>query len=123
VKVVADTSSLDTSSPAAAAYLRSATFFDAQRHPRVSFESTRIEFTSRSGGVVTGKLSLLGITRMIGLTFQLLDDPPAAGARNAVPAGRIRVAGVVRRSDWGMSALVPAVSDDVLLQIEAELPN
>jgi polyisoprenoid-binding protein YceI len=68
--------------------------------------------------VVTGNLSLIGVTRPVRLTFDLLDRTVSDGLR--LSAGRIRAMGVLRRTDWGMTALVPAVSDEVRLDIEVE---
>jgi polyisoprenoid-binding protein YceI len=119
--LTASTSSVSTSSAAAGTQLRSANFLDAKRYPVLVFESTRIEFTSQDRGIVSGNLMLVGVTRPISLTFELLDREVAT--RAPLRAGRVRATGVVRRSDWGMTALMPAISDEVRLEIVAEVRN
>lgn len=121
LKVAANTASVSTTSPAADAQLRSANFFNAGRYPTLSFESTRIEFSGPNDGVVFGNLSLLGVTRPLKLTFRAVDGASADSTRSLRPTSRIRATGVLRRSEWGMTALAPAISDEVRLEIEAEL--
>lgn len=123
LKVVARTSSVSTASPSRDEQLRSPSFFDVERHPFLTFESTRITLTNRRAGIVTGNLNMLGVTRSISLTFELRDPRPAGTTHRSVLAGRFRASGSVQRSEWGMTALIPAISDEVVLQIQADLSN
>ena len=52
------------------AHLRSADFFDVSRYPTILFESTGIQLADQHRGVVTGQLSLHGVTRSISLHGQ-----------------------------------------------------
>jgi polyisoprenoid-binding protein YceI len=121
LKVVASTSSISTASVSRDGHLRSVSFFDVGRHPILTFESTRIELTDQSAGIVTGNLSMLGVTRPIELTFRLRDQRREGAGHKSIRSQRFQASGVLRRSEWGMTALIPAISDEVRLEIEANV--
>lgn len=50
-------------------HLRSQDFFDADRYPTITFQSTKAERTGFSSGKITGELTMRGITRSV--TFDL----------------------------------------------------
>lgn len=123
LKVVVHTGSIDTGFSRRDSSLRSADFFDVARHPLMIFESTSIDLVDQHAGIISGNLSMLGVTRPLRLTFEM-NTPRQAGA----PAGvnlpvNIRASGFLRRSEWGMTALIPAVSDEVYLEIRADVAN
>lgn len=60
-----DLSSVDTNDANRDAHLRSSDFFDAEKHPRMTFVSKRIEKTGGDQYRVTGDLTIKGITREI----------------------------------------------------------
>lgn len=64
VRVVIDTASIDTGTPDRDAHLRSADFFDAEKHPEIVFESTSF----REDGpdyLVDGTLTMNGVTKPV----------------------------------------------------------
>ena len=65
-----DVASLDTRIAARDEHLRSADFFDAEHHPRITFASTRIELDGDEVRVA-GDLTIRGITKPIELTGEL----------------------------------------------------
>jgi polyisoprenoid-binding protein YceI len=60
--------SIDTGVPARDGHLRSADFFEAAKYPTISFESTAVRQTGETTSMVTGDLTLHGVTRSV--TFQ-----------------------------------------------------
>ncbi|KAB2917354.1 MAG: YceI family protein [Hyphomicrobiaceae bacterium] len=121
LRVVARTASISTGSPRRDHRLKSADFFAVTQHPFVIFESTRIELADQNSGVVIGDLNMLGVTRPIRLKFEVSRQRQARSPRGAIMS--IRASGVIRRSEWGMAALIPAISDDVHLKISANVGN
>ena len=121
--VVAQTASITTASPSVDAQLKSETFFDVARFPTMTFVSTGIALADQNSGIVTGNLRMLGITRPVRLTFHSRGRRPAGPPEKLISKGRFQASGVVRRSEWGMSALIPAISDEVRLNVEVGLPN
>jgi polyisoprenoid-binding protein YceI len=67
VDVTVRTASLECDNSWWNARLLSAEWFDAQRYPRIIYHSDRIEFDARGGAVVTGQLTLHGVTRKVEL--------------------------------------------------------
>ena len=62
-----DAASIDTREDQRDAHLRSADFFDVEKYPQLTFESTRIDGTPEHLTIV-GKLTIHGVTREITLT-------------------------------------------------------
>jgi polyisoprenoid-binding protein YceI len=124
VEVEIDAASLETGEPKRDGHLRSADFFDAEKFPKLTFRSTRIE---RAGNefTLTGDLTLHGVTRPISLTVESLS------AAMKDPYGRlvrgISATGKLNRKDWGLgwNAVLETggvlVGTEVKLQIDAEL--
>lgn len=69
-KVSIDVASVDTHEPQRDAHLRSADFFEADKHPQITFESKRIAATGDSDLSVVGDLTIRGVTREITLAVE-----------------------------------------------------
>jgi polyisoprenoid-binding protein YceI len=111
--------SVSTGDPDFDETLRSAAWFDAQRHPQILFRSTRIEVTGETTGRVHGELTLKGVTRpavleteFYGGVFNLLEGRRAMGFGADL---------VIDRTDFGVGRLPPGfIGDEVRVRIEAE---
>lgn len=122
LKVVAATASLHTEDGVGDDDLRSASLFDAAHYPQVVFESTGIALATPTSGTLNGNLAIRGVVRSVSLSFRFLPARGAAlGNGPPPPIGRIEARGTVRRSLWGMTAYIPAISDEVSLDIQVEL--
>ncbi|EJF89092.1 YceI family protein [Bartonella tamiae] len=94
-------------------------FFDAGKFKSITFQSTSIELTGDKTGKVMGDLTFHGVTKPVTLDVTLnaaLPEHPMSKK----PAIGFSATGVIKRSDFGVDALVGPVSDDVNLTIEAE---
>lgn len=91
--------SIDTGEADRDAHLRSADFFDVERFPEITFESTRVEAIDEESSRVHGDLTMHGITRQIRLDvlIQGVDTDPWGNLR----AG-LEVMGTLSRSDFDM---------------------
>lgn len=92
--------SVDTGDPQRDEHLRSADFFDAERFPEITFESTRVEAIDDESTRATGNLTMHGVTRQIvleGLT-EGTDTDPWGNLRAGVEA-----VGKLKRSDFDMN--------------------
>lgn len=118
LEVLLDIASLDVNAPVFADTLRGPGWFDAARFPQARFVSQRVTPLGPNTGKVAGDLTLHGVTApfILNVTFN-------GGAANAL-SGRYTLGfsanGRLRRSAFGIDALVPAVGDAVELDIEAE---
>lgn len=72
VKVSIDVGSVDTKNERRDNHLRSGDFFNAEAHPKMTFESTSVRQVSAEKLVATGDLTIKGITREVELPINLL---------------------------------------------------
>lgn len=106
--------------------LKSSDYFDAARHPTITFKSTSVRKTGETTGEVVGNLTILGETKPITLqvTMNFLGEHPLAEV-NFDYKGKMAVGfsaqSLIQRSEWGISRGIPLVSDDIYITIEAEL--
>ena len=100
VEVEINVAKIDTGNADRDAHLRSADFFDVDNHPTMSFTSTKVEASRSQTWLLTGDLTVRGITRPV--TLQV--DFDGAGTS---PIGDRRIsfsaAADVDREDWGLT--------------------
>ena len=101
------------------ALIEDAKWFNAGVAKSISFKSTGVKMTGAKTADVTGELSLLGVSKPVTLkaTFNGgMKEQPFAKK----PAMGFSAVGTIKRSDFGMSYLVPNIGDEVQIIIEAE---
>jgi polyisoprenoid-binding protein YceI len=94
VDVTVGITSLECSEPRWNDRLRSAEWLDADRYPRMTYHSSRIEFDDQHA-TASGDLTLHGVTRPVVLTVTF-ESCPTGGQCQFAAHGRIR------RSDFGL---------------------
>lgn len=105
------TKSVDTGIGKRDDHLRSPDFFDAEQHPTITFESTKVE-----NGRITGKFTMHGVTKEITFPF-VVKGPikdPWGNSRLAVSAET-----TINRTDYGMKSTM-GVGDEVKIKIVSE---
>lgn len=116
--IVIKTGSVDTGIKARDEELRSPAFFDTDRHPVMVFHSQKIELGPDNTGLVTGNLTLLGVTRPVTLNLVRI---PGAQKDNSTEGERFadgfRVTGKIKRSDFGMNAYLKPIGNSVTLYL------
>jgi len=95
-------------------------WFNGATFPEIGFSSSGIALTGDRTATVTGDLTLLGVTRSVPL------EVTYNGMRNFARYGDLDVIGFsatanLKRSDFGMTALLPDIGDEVGITIEIEL--
>ena len=97
-------------------HLMSGDFFNAATHPTASFVSTGVTVDGEDAQI-SGDLTLNGVTKPVTISARFT----GAGANPMSKAETIGFEGktVIKRSDFGISYGVPAVSDEVALGITA----
>ena len=98
--------------------MRGADWLDVGQYPEARFESRTIEITGENTGVVSGDLTLHGVTAPVTLevTFNGGGDDLLTGVYRLGFAAQ----GSLLRSTFGLGAYAPAIGDEVLLEIHAE---
>ena len=119
VNVTIALSSLNTGVPALDEHLRSEDFFEVAKFPTASFRSTKVEQGAGKDRLkVTGELSLHGVTRPVTLDVTVLKI--GANPRTQLPTVGFEATTTLKRSDFGLGAFVPQVSDEIKLQISSQ---
>lgn len=115
-----DASSIDTNDAKRDEHLRGPDFFNAAQFPAITFKSEKVQVKKTDAGEmysVTGNLTMHGETRPVTLELRKLGegDTPFGDYR----AGFLSQA-TLKRSDFGMKNMLPAIGDEVLITISFE---
>ena len=98
--------------------LKSPDFFDEVNYPTITFKSTKVEKAGESGLKITGNLTVHGVTKPVTLDAKVnkIGIFEIPGVIKAQAAG-FDATTVIKRSDFGVSKYVPAVSDEIPVRI------
>jgi polyisoprenoid-binding protein YceI len=118
VEVTMPLANLDTHVSALDEHLKKPDFFDAAKYPVVTFKSTQVEALGGNKFKVTGDLTVHGVTRPVVLDATL--NKAGMQPMLKVPAVGFDATGTIKRSDFGVGAYVPNVSDEVQIRITTE---
>lgn len=99
VEFSADAASIDTGDAKRDEHLRSPDFFDAAKHPQLTFKSTKITKAGK-GYKLKGELTIRGVTKEVTLDATL-SAPVATPWGKQVRAAKIT--GKIKRGDFGIS--------------------
>jgi len=125
VNVAIDTASVNTREEQRDVHLRSADFFDAEKHPKITFRSKRIEAVGEREFRVIGDLTIRDVTREVAFAV----DGPTPVVKD--PWGNLRTGitatAKINRKDFGLTwnAFVEGggvlVGEEVKIEFDAEL--
>ncbi|MEM1387853.1 MAG: YceI family protein [Pseudomonadota bacterium] len=99
-------------------HFMSADFFNASDEDLVTFTSTAIEVTGENTAMITGDLTMNGITQSVVLDTVL--NKSAMHPMANTPFIGFNATTTILRSDFGVGRFAPAVSDEVSIQISIE---
>ncbi|MBP6596514.1 MAG: YceI family protein [Arenimonas sp.] len=118
VSVTIPVSSISTGVEKLDAHLLGADFFNAAQFPTATFKSTAVTAAGEGKLAVAGDLTIHGVTRpvVMDVTVNKIGDHPMA----KVPAAGFDASVTIKRSDFGVGAYVPMVSDEVRLALTVE---
>ena len=96
-------------------------FLMAGTYPQITFRSTDVKVTGETTGVVTGDLTLRGVTKPISMDVVFNGSNSMPWAPDAKILG-FSASGSFNRSEFGLDALLPnIVGDETRFMIEIEL--
>lgn len=124
VDVQIETESIDTREEKRDAHLKSADFLEVDKFPTITFKSTKVQPTSENTGLITGDLTIHGVTRPVVLDVEYNGQQKSPwGTTNA----GFNATTKINRKDWGLTWNVALetggwlVSDEIKISIEAEI--
>jgi polyisoprenoid-binding protein YceI len=109
-------SGLTVTSPGFAKHLATADLFDTAKFPTARFVSRSVTVRGTQA-TIAGDLTLRGITKPLTLNARL--HGAGANPMNKKQTVGFSATAKLKRSDWGLGYAVPAVSDEVTLEITA----
>jgi polyisoprenoid-binding protein YceI len=123
VNVTVDLNSINTGTTDRDNHLRSADFFEVETHPKMTFVSTGIVQKSDTDFVVTGDLTIKGVTKPVELATEFLGEggDPWGGTRVGIEATT-----EISRKEFGVDFNIPLeggkvmVGDKISVHINAE---
>ncbi|MGE8610822.1 Protein YceI [Achromobacter veterisilvae] len=98
--------------------LRGPEFFEAGKYPAIGFESTSVEDKGNGLLLIHGKLRIKDREKPV--VLEARQNKAGVHPRAQRPAIGFDASTVVKRSDFGVDAYAPGVSDDVALRITVE---
>lgn len=118
IRIDIEASSVSTGVSAFDSLLRSDSFFDVQKFPKITFESNKFIFEKDQLKQLEGQLSIKGVTRPVTIEvtyfsckFMFIYLKSACGANGKA---------TILRSDFNVGRYVPFVSDEITLYFSVE---
>ncbi len=110
--VMVNTASLDANGSFIESILKGKKFFDVDNYPEILFVSTGFKWVSKTEAVLLGDLTMHGITKQVGFHVKLIEE---SGEHEKEQRILVKATTLIRRSEFGLNALSPMVSDSVNL--------
>jgi len=112
VTVSVDLASVNTGTADRDAHLRSGDFFNAEENPKMTFTSTGVVAKGGNDFVVTGDLTIKGVTKSVELATELLGEggDPWGGTRVGLEATT-----TISRKEFGIDFNIPVEGADKLM--------
>ncbi len=99
-------------------HLRTADFFNVAEFPNITFKSTGVKFSGDSLSEIDGQITILGVTKPLTLKLEHWKCGAHPFTKKLMCGGN--AVGSLKRSEFGLKYGVPAISDEVKLNISFE---
>lgn len=99
-------------------HLKSEGFFDVKKFPTATFVSNKVDRAGKGKALVHGILTLHGVSKPVTLNVKV-NKIGVNPINNKMTAGFTAYT-TIKRSDFGMTELLPGLGDEIKLDIEAE---
>ncbi|MGQ3891359.1 YceI family protein [Legionella sp. CNM-4043-24] len=118
VEATIDLNNFVTGLPELDKHLKSPLFFDTAKYPTATFISSKVDVINDHSARVEGSLTLHGITKPVTLdvTLNKTGKNPITDKMTVGFSAKTEL----KRSDFGMKALLPNLGDEVTIEIGAE---
>ena len=118
VEVTLPLANLDTHVTKLDEHLKKPDFFDADKFSTITFKSTKVQAEGAGKYKVTGDLTVHGVTKPVVLDAKL--NKSGEHPMLKVAAIGFDATTTIKRSDFGVGAYVPNVSDEIKIRITTE---
>jgi polyisoprenoid-binding protein YceI len=118
IEVAIPIATVSTGVPKLDEHLQSPDFFDAASFPTATFRSTSVTAAGEGRWNVAGELTLHGVTRPVTLAVKVNYAGPHPMSK--APVAGFDATTTIRRSEFGISGMLPNVPDEVRIRITME---
>src|SRR6185437_16449633 len=118
VNVLIHVNDMITGIPELDKHLKEPLFFDTEKYPQATFVSDKVMLTGKDSAKVHGILTVHGVSKPIILNVKL-NKMGISPITNKETVGFTATTNL-KRSDFGISTLLPGLGDEVQINIEAE---
>jgi polyisoprenoid-binding protein YceI len=119
VTITIDAASIDTNFEQRDEHLRGADWFNVASTPKIVFASQSVRHIADNRYVIAGLLTIRGKT--LPVEFQTVLTNRTVNPWMKVPVIGFAGSAKIKRSDFGLSGFLPAVADEVELNIQLEM--
>ncbi len=95
--------------------LKSADWLDAKAFPAVTFKSTKVTLGAKGHAMVTGDLTLHGVTKPVTLAAKFIGS--GVNPLDKKYTVGFEITGDIKRSDFGVKTYIPLIADKVHMTI------
>jgi polyisoprenoid-binding protein YceI len=116
-----DAASIDTNDAKRDDHLRGPDFLNTGEFPVISFKSNKVAVEKKDDAtiyVVSGELTMHGVTKPVTLQLQKLGEGPGPTGQGFHTGFNCQTK--LNRSEWGMTKMVPHIGDEVAVTISLE---
>jgi len=100
IDITIETKSINTENGDRDNHLRSADFFDAENNPKLTFKSTQVESKGKNLLMITGDLTMRGITKQV--VLETIFKGQAINPWGQIVAA-FKATSTIKRKEWGLS--------------------
>lgn len=118
VDITIDANSLQTYFAARDSHLKSKEFFNVASFPTMTFKSNNLVFQGDKLAEVKGDLTILGVSKPVTLKVTHFHSGPSPMTKKLTYG--VNAETTINRSDFGMKAYLPGISDQVKLTVVIE---
>lgn len=119
VDIVIDAASVDTGMKKRDDHLRSPDFLNAAEFPEITYESTNVVINDDKTAKVEGELTIMGVSKPVTLDVKSINCGEHPMQKGTFVCG-FDAEGKIKRSDFGVTYALPAVGDEMKLNIQVE---
>ena len=117
-KVTIDANSINTNQPSRDGHLKSPDFFNTQKHPTITFDSSSFQDLKDGKFATTGKITINGVSKEIKFKGKLNG---IIKGRNGKNKAGLKLASTVKREDFKLGSAMAPIGKDVAVTIHIEM--
>ncbi len=99
-------------------HLQGQLFFDAKKFPTATFASNKVELINKTTAKIQGTLTMHGVSKLISLNVTM--NKTQKNPINDKMTMGLTATTEIKRSDFGMTNLLPNIGDEVTIEIGVE---